>query len=75
MKVRDVVKAYRAAFRYIPVLLRERADELRTGVYTQRATLLDQGYTPDQVNRIAYNSDLALAWADLLDALARGWSR
>jgi len=75
MKARDFVDAARALVRWIPVALRERADELRTGVYTQRATLLDQGYTPAQVNRIAYNSDLALAWADLLDALARGWSR
>jgi len=75
MKARDFVDATRALVRWIPVALRERADELRAEVYTQRATLLDQGYTPDQVNRLAYNSDLVLAWADLLDALSRGWSR
>jgi len=75
MKARDFVDAARAMRHWIPVALRERADELRAEVYTQRATLTEQGYTPDQVNRLTYNSDLALAWADLLDALSRGWSR
>lgn len=74
---REVLKAVRLipqAARAFPVALRERADELRTGVYTERATLLDQGYTPAEVNRIAYTSDFRLAWADLLDAMSR-WPR
>lgn len=55
-----------AVVRSVPRYLRERADELRAEVDTQRTVALHYGCSPEQIARIGA---LELGWADFLDAL------